>query len=139
MSLYLRSAFGSRVTGNVLHLHVADRNSVADVAVCGSPIGGRWRRTGPGVRGWQRHAHWPVCTRCIRALAELRAALVEQEQRHAPPLYDASLPERTARVEPDDTVRGYDESPDAAIERVLSGPGDVPQYDSAAVPAHPED
>lgn len=79
------------VTGEVLHLTVwaPDPPGVALLYGTGrySPVcggGGRhvekWKITGPWADGWQGHAHWPVCRRCIRVLEQLTAEAVEQTQ-----------------------------------------------------------
>lgn len=101
MNTYVRAARraddGSlgRITGRVLHLSVyaLDRPETVTVRgfgqhvpLCGGPSGAaaveRWRLTGPWADGWERHSHWPVCHRCIRALDRLLSDLNAQDDRH---------------------------------------------------------
>lgn len=154
MSAYLRAArFDRRVTGNVLHLRVLDKRDGREVALCGQRIAGRWLFTSTGARGWVRHAHWPLCTRCAAEHDRLAQDVIEQEERV---IEHADMPMRTAHVEPaDDTpdpeqqaaaVRHYfggagaEPAPVFGPRSFLSGPpgADVPQYDTTAVPAYPE-
>lgn len=93
MTMFLRTSSpdGSIITGHVLHLAVWAPDAPGTtlvhggtwVALCSRPYARpiHYRVTGPGVRGWDRHAHWPTCTHCVRRWGALGAAGVEQFER----------------------------------------------------------
>lgn len=95
MSIYLRAASpdGSIITGRVLHLAVWAPDAPGTtlihggtwVALCSRPYARpvHYRATGPGYRGWHRHAHWPLCSHCSRHLAALGTAMLAQYERVA--------------------------------------------------------
>jgi hypothetical protein len=100
MTVYVRAArvrpgrpeHRPHITGSVLHLGVVSVDppgttlfrSSRWIALCGNRYAQveQWRIAIPGVVGWERHAHWPLCTSCQRVLAELTAAATSQNERH---------------------------------------------------------
>lgn len=86
--MWVRARRGKRITGTTLHVAVWAPDRPGTVLVPGTgryvPLCGaqwapdRWWPTGPGWSGWERHAHWPVCSRCVDASDAIRSALVEQ-------------------------------------------------------------
>lgn len=98
----------TRPTGRVLHLatFIHDPRGTALLPGTGRwlPICGgtwrhvdRWAATGVGWDGWDRHAHWPVCSHCARRLDQLANDLIAQTERN---IEHADTPMRTARVDP---------------------------------------
>lgn len=99
MTTYVRAARApedrtdlGRVTGRVLHLSIPAPDPIGTTLIRGThavPLcSGRgatvetWRTTGPGLPGWSRHAHWPVCHRCVRTMDRLLDDLNAQDDRH---------------------------------------------------------
>lgn len=108
--MYLQAArlapgtrYGTHVTGDVLHLAVFNQSQDQRTPsrwgpLCRTPLE-TVRLTWPGVPGWQRHAHWPVCSRCRAALEEIAASLAEQDTRHNDHM-SRSLPDATPTDDP---------------------------------------
>lgn len=81
----------THVTGDVLHLSVWAHDLPGTALLYGTgrrvPLCGGtasvalYRTTGNDFPGWERHSHFPVCRRCVRALDTLVDDFNDQELR----------------------------------------------------------